>query len=184
MFLNSFGDKLKNILYWEKKLFCWLNYSKILGIFAGKKPEEPVITNIGTFKRKTIDTFAEEISFYPNRKYLVVHLSDINPCTTILGVMKNNKLKDDDIIKLFSNMIRYLAEQPTRNVWFLRGKTSECRIYNVQGNCKVKHVEYSERKSKQCLSLSLLLINSLSKLETSKESTSLYNISKGSIKST
>lgn len=74
--------------------------------------EEPVITNTGTFKRKTIDTFTEEISFYPNRKYLIVHSSDINPGTTILGVLKNKELKDDDIIKLFGNMIPYLALQP------------------------------------------------------------------------
>ena len=41
---------------------------------------EPIISNIRTLKRRIIDKFSDDISFYPKDKYLIVHSSDINTC--------------------------------------------------------------------------------------------------------
>ena len=41
--------------------------------------EESIITITRTLKRKMIDTFPEEISLYPNGKYLIVQSSNVNP---------------------------------------------------------------------------------------------------------
>ena len=37
-------------------------------------------TNTRTLKRKIIDTFPQENSFYSNGKYFIVHSSDVNHC--------------------------------------------------------------------------------------------------------
>ena len=57
-------------------------------------------------KRKIIDTFPEEISFYPNVKRLIVHSSDANRCQYIVAFLKGKGLRDGDITKSFGNMIR------------------------------------------------------------------------------
>ena len=63
--------------------------------------EESMITIKKTLKRKIIDTFPEEISFYPNGKYLVVQSSNINPCHFIVAVLKGKGLKVTSARKLF-----------------------------------------------------------------------------------
>ena len=63
--------------------------------------EESIITTTRTFKKKIINTFPEEISFYPNGKYLIVQSSNINPCHFIVAVLKSKGLKVTSAEKLF-----------------------------------------------------------------------------------
>ena len=45
--------------------------------------------------------YPEEISFYPNGKYLIVQSSNINPCHFIVAVLKSKGLKVTSAEKLF-----------------------------------------------------------------------------------
>ena len=65
---------------------------------------ECIISNVRTLKR-IIDTFSDDISFFPKCKYLIVHSSDVNPCEYVLAILKGKGLKDYDIIKSFGEMI-------------------------------------------------------------------------------
>ena len=63
--------------------------------------EESIIAITRTLKRKMIDTFPEEISLYPNGKYLIVQLSNVNPCQYISAVLNGKGLKVTSARKLF-----------------------------------------------------------------------------------
>ena len=63
--------------------------------------EESIITIIRTLKRKMIDSFHEEISLYPNGKYLTVQSSNANPCQYIVAVLNGKDLKVTSTRKLF-----------------------------------------------------------------------------------
>ena len=63
--------------------------------------EQSTITITRTLKRKIIDTFLKEISIYPNGKYLIVHLNDVNPCQYLVAVLKDKGLKVTSVRKLF-----------------------------------------------------------------------------------
>ena len=63
--------------------------------------EESIITITRTLKKKMIDTFPEEISLYPNRKYLIVKSSIVNPCQYIVAVLNGKGLKVTSARKLF-----------------------------------------------------------------------------------
>ena len=67
---------------------------------------EPIISNTRTLKRKIIDRFSDNISVYPEEKYLIVHSSNIDPCEYVLAILKGKGLKDYEIIKSFGEMIR------------------------------------------------------------------------------
>ena len=56
-----------------------------------------------------IDTFLEEISLYPNGKYLIVQLSNVNPCQYIAAVLNGKGLKVTSARKLF-----FAINQPLR----------------------------------------------------------------------
>ena len=57
--------------------------------------EESIITTTRTLKRKIIDTFtlSNEISLYPNEKYLIVQSSNSNPSEYIVAVLNDEGLK-------------------------------------------------------------------------------------------
>ena len=63
--------------------------------------KESIITITRTLKRKTIDTFSEEISIYQNGKYLIVLSNDVNPCHYLVAVLKDKGLKVTSDGKLF-----------------------------------------------------------------------------------
>ena len=67
---------------------------------------EFIISNKRTLKRRIIDKFSDDISFYSKDKYLIVHSSGINPSEYVLAILKEKGLKDYDIIKSFGEMIR------------------------------------------------------------------------------
>ena len=54
-----------------------------------------------TLKRKIIDTFPVEISFYPNLKYLTGQSSNVNPYQYIVAVLKDKVLKSASTKKQF-----------------------------------------------------------------------------------
>ena len=141
----SFSDLLEDV-----KLLCEKNGS-----------EESIIRKTRTLKRKIIDTFPEEISFYPNEKYLIVHSSDVNPSQYIVAVPKGKGLRDGDIIKSFGNMIRrkvrsiknekiYPTWSYSRGEMFdllMKGPLQElCNVifYIIKGSFKLNHVGYAE----------------------------------------
>ena len=47
------------------------------------------------------DTFPEEISLYPNGEYLIVQLSNANPCQYIVAVLNGKGVKVTSARKLF-----------------------------------------------------------------------------------
>ena len=55
----------------ERKLFCSSIYMNISNVSKENGIEESIIKINKMLKRKIIDTFPKEISFYPNRKYLL-----------------------------------------------------------------------------------------------------------------
>ena len=63
--------------------------------------EESITTITRTLKRKMIDTFPEEISLYPNGEYLIVQLSNANPCQYIVAVLNGKGVKVTSARKLF-----------------------------------------------------------------------------------
>ena len=63
--------------------------------------EESIITITRTLKRKITDTFPEEISIYPNGKYLIVQSNDVNTCHYLIAVLKDKGLKVTSDGKLF-----------------------------------------------------------------------------------
>ena len=63
--------------------------------------EESIITITRTLKKEMIDTFPEEISLYPNGKYLIVQSSNVNPCQYIVAVLNGKGLKVTSARKLF-----------------------------------------------------------------------------------
>ena len=60
------------MFYMERKLFCSSIYMNISNVSKESGIEESIIKINKTLKRKIIDTFPKEISFYPNGKYLIV----------------------------------------------------------------------------------------------------------------
>ena len=101
MFSRSFSCRLKNIFYMERKLFSSVSYLNISNVSEKKGIEESIILINKTLKRKIIHTFPEQISFYPNGKYLIVQSSNINPCHFIVAVLKGEGLKVTCAKKLF-----------------------------------------------------------------------------------
>ena len=67
---------------------------------------EPIISNTRTLKRKIIDKFSDDISFYPKDKYLIVPSSNVNSCGYVPAILKGKGRKDYGIIKSFGEIIR------------------------------------------------------------------------------
>ena len=88
MFSKSFTCRLENLLSVEKKL-------------PEENREESIIIITRTLNRKIMDTFPEEISFYPNGKYLIVQWNNVNHCQYIVAVLKGKGLKVTSAGKLF-----------------------------------------------------------------------------------
>ena len=55
------------------------------------------------------------ISFFPSGKYLIVHVSDINPCEYGIAALHGCGLRDDDIPRSFGRLIRCKFSQRTSN---------------------------------------------------------------------
>ena len=66
--------------------------------------EESIITITRTLKKEMIDTFPEEISLYPNGKYLIVPSSNANLCQYIVAVLNGKGLKVTSARKLVFTM--------------------------------------------------------------------------------
>ena len=66
----------------------------------------PVITNTRTLKREILEEFPEEMSFFPKGKYLIVNASDINPCKYAVNILHGCGLRDGDIVRSFSRLIK------------------------------------------------------------------------------
>ena len=67
-------------------------------------------------KREIIKNFEEEINFYPCGRHLLVHPSDINPCTYSIATLKGYGLREKDLERAFGRMIkRKLKERESTN---------------------------------------------------------------------
>ena len=93
MFSKSFSCRLKNAFFMEMKLFSSAIYLNISTVSKENGIEASIITVNKTLKRKIINTFPEELLFYPNGKYLIVQSSSINPSHFIVGVLRGKGLK-------------------------------------------------------------------------------------------
>ena len=56
-------------------------------------PHFEALNTSTSLKRKIIETFHEEILFYPNGKYLIVYSGDVNPCQFIVAILRDKALK-------------------------------------------------------------------------------------------
>ena len=66
-----------------------------------------IISNTRTLKRRrVINKFSDEISFYLRVKHLIVHCSNFNSCEYVLVILGGKRLKDYGIIMSFGGMIR------------------------------------------------------------------------------
>ena len=72
---NECFRRVKPIIYGKEDLLL----RDIKRLCEKNSIEESIITIVRTLKRKIIDTFPEEISFYPNGKYLIIYSNDTNP---------------------------------------------------------------------------------------------------------
>ena len=54
--------------------------------------------------------FPDEIDFAPVGKYIIVYMSDMNPCEYSIATLKGQGLCDSDHIKSFSNCVRRKIE--------------------------------------------------------------------------
>ena len=52
--------------------------------------EDAPITRTRSLKRRIVDKFGEDVSFFPNGKYLIVHASGINPSLCSIATPQGN----------------------------------------------------------------------------------------------
>ena len=90
------------LIFWHEKFSDLLKDIKRLSELNGLT--EPIFSNTRTLKRRIIDKFSDDISFYINDKYLIVHSSNAKPCEYVLAILKGKELKDYDVIKSFWEM--------------------------------------------------------------------------------
>ena len=97
---------LKKRIAHEKEAFLLSDLLKdIKRLNEVNRLTEPIISNTRILKRRIIDKFSDEISFYPKDKYLIVHRSHVNPREYTPVLLKGKGLKDDDKIKSSGEMI-------------------------------------------------------------------------------
>ena len=103
MFSKGLLCRLMNALCVERKLFSLASKSleDIKCLRQENGIEESIITITRTLKGKMIGTFPEEISLYPNGKYLIIQSVNANPCQYIAAVLNGKKLKVTPARKLF-----------------------------------------------------------------------------------
>ena len=78
--LDEFYSNItKNILHHNSAFLLNDPLLDIKNITMEYGREIPPITNTENLKRRLISQFPEELSFFPNGKYVIVHASDINP---------------------------------------------------------------------------------------------------------
>ena len=68
--------------------------------------QEPVIKNTTTLKRKILEKYGDDISFFPKGKFLLVHASDMDPCEYAIAALHGYGLRDEDLARSFGNMIK------------------------------------------------------------------------------
>ena len=91
----------KFIIYGKEALLLSDLFEDIERLCEKNGIEESIITITRTLKRKITDTFSEEISIYPNGKYLIVQSNDVNTCHYLIAVLKDKGLKVTSDGKLF-----------------------------------------------------------------------------------
>ena len=57
-------------------------------------------------KNLLYETFEGKIAFYKVNKRLIVHSSNVNPCQYALATMTGADLRDDDLTKAFTRLVR------------------------------------------------------------------------------
>ena len=67
---------------------------------------DPVIVNTTTLKRKILEKYGDDISFFPKGKFLLVHASDMNPCEYAIAALHGFGLRDENLPRSYGNMIK------------------------------------------------------------------------------
>ena len=83
--------------------------------------ETSAILHTSSLKIHLLKEFPDELAFFPSGKYLLVHPTDINPCSYSVATLHGYGLRDADLAKAFGRMIRHkLQERETSdNAWLL-----------------------------------------------------------------
>ena len=107
--LESFMFKLRIKVIRDKFAYLLhelLNDVKLLSEEHGLS--QPLFGDTYTLKRKIIERFPNEIDFFPQGKFRIVHASDINPCKYAVNVLQGCGLRDRDIIRSFAALVKKL----------------------------------------------------------------------------
>ncbi len=72
---------------------------------------EPPLAHTVSLKRELVKHFKEEIDFFQNGKYVVVHSSLMNPCEYSVATLLGHGLRDQDHIRSFANFIKSKVKQ-------------------------------------------------------------------------
>ena len=110
--LEDFFLKVKRKIIQGKRAYLLID---LLHDFMRMSEEEgfetPIIDKSWTLKMRIIERFPEDISFYPSGRNCLVHSSQMNPCEYSIATIKGRGLRDEDIIRAFSAMVRRKVAQ-------------------------------------------------------------------------
>ena len=117
--LTLFRYKVRTRIVRDKEAYFLHELLKDVEYYSSAQNVTPaVITHSGALKQHIIANFEDEVSFFPCGKYLLVHPSDINPCTYSVATMHGFGLRDNDLTISFSRMIRRkVLEKESLNDW-------------------------------------------------------------------
>ena len=94
-----FVSALKKRLVHEKDAFLLSNLLEDIKRLSELSEMAELLSNTRTLRRRIIDKFSDDVSFYPKDKYLIVRSSNVNPCKYVLAILEGKGLKDYDTIK-------------------------------------------------------------------------------------
>lgn len=78
---------------------------------------KPPLAHTVSLKRELVKHFKEEIDFFQNGKYVVVHSSLMNPCEYSVATLLGHGLRDQDHIGSFANFIKSKVKQEDRQAF-------------------------------------------------------------------
>ena len=72
---------------------------------------EPIINNTRELKRRLVEEFGDDISFFPTGRNCLVHCSYMNPCEYSIATTKGRGLRDADIISSFGALVHRKVQE-------------------------------------------------------------------------
>ena len=118
--MKSFDYKTQTKIVRDKEAYLLHELLKdAKHLSAEQDLETSVILHTSSLKIHLLKEFPDEMAFFPSGKYLLVHPTDINPCSYSVATLHGYGLRDADLAKAFGRIIRRkLQERETSdNAW-------------------------------------------------------------------